>query len=83
MTSTSFHCCASCVHFEVRKNLINKSLGCESIKPLVDNEIGKLNAKGNITYLCSRLGFETKPKHQFNCWTPKEEVVKLMNKKKC
>jgi hypothetical protein len=34
-----------------------------------------------ITYKCSRLGYETKPTHKFNCWTPKEKVIKLMKKR--
>jgi hypothetical protein len=29
---------------------------------------------------CSRLGFATEPKYQFNCWDPKEQVRKLMEK---
>jgi hypothetical protein len=34
-----------------------------------------------VIYKCSRLGFETKPTHKFNCWTPKEQVLKLMKKR--
>ncbi|GLB57919.1 hypothetical protein [Cytobacillus sp. NCCP-133] len=33
-------------------------------------------------YNCSRLGYETKPDYQFDCWTPKEHVVRLMEKRK-
>ncbi len=29
---------------------------------------------------CERLGYETKPHYQFNCWHPKPEVRKLMQK---
>ncbi|MGZ4123847.1 MAG: hypothetical protein ACXVOI_11675 [Tumebacillaceae bacterium] len=29
---------------------------------------------------CSRLGFATHPKYQFNCWSPKANVRKLMEK---
>jgi len=29
---------------------------------------------------CSRLGYETDPKWKFNCWTPKEEVKRLIEK---
>ncbi|MYL35623.1 hypothetical protein GLW08_10075 [Pontibacillus yanchengensis] len=29
---------------------------------------------------CERLGYETNPKWQFNCWTPTETVKKLMDK---
>jgi hypothetical protein len=36
---------------------------------------------GKVIYKCSRLGYETKPSHQFNCWTPKEHVLKLMKKR--
>jgi len=35
--------------------------------------------KGLYTY-CRRLGYETKPYYQFNCWTPKPNVRKLMEK---
>ncbi|MFC4183989.1 hypothetical protein [Saccharococcus thermophilus] len=35
--------------------------------------------KGLYTY-CQRLGYETKPHYQFNCWTPKPNVQKLMEK---
>ncbi|WP_096154329.1 MULTISPECIES: hypothetical protein [Bacillus] len=31
---------------------------------------------------CKRLGYETKAHYQFTCWTPKEEVKKLMDKEK-
>lgn len=27
---------------------------------------------------CARLGFDTHPAHQFNCWNPKDNVRKLM-----
>lgn len=33
-----------------------------------------------MKYYCSRLKYETNPKYQFNCWTPKERVRKLMEK---
>ncbi|SDJ57886.1 hypothetical protein [Salimicrobium halophilum] len=29
---------------------------------------------------CERLGFDTKPTYQFNCWDPKERVKKAMEK---
>ncbi|KAB2338258.1 hypothetical protein F7731_01450 [Cytobacillus depressus] len=35
-----------------------------------------------MTYRCKRLGYETKPNYQFQCWTPKEHVKKLMEKRK-
>ncbi|WP_317987116.1 hypothetical protein [Sutcliffiella rhizosphaerae] len=31
-------------------------------------------------YHCSRLGYDTRPHYQFNCWQPKENVLKLMEK---
>ncbi|MBM6619310.1 hypothetical protein [Bacillus suaedaesalsae] len=34
-----------------------------------------------VSFRCSRLGFATNPKYQFNCWTPKENVVQLMKKR--
>ncbi|WP_197277530.1 hypothetical protein [Bacillus sp. FJAT-27245] len=34
-----------------------------------------------MNYYCSRLGYKTKPTYKFNCWTPKEHVQELMNKK--
>ncbi|WP_180953467.1 hypothetical protein [Bacillus sp. T33-2] len=37
---------------------------------------------GVVKYYCSRLNYETKTHYQFNCWTPKEHVVKLMEKRK-
>ncbi|MFC3884877.1 hypothetical protein ACFOU2_15950 [Bacillus songklensis] len=35
-----------------------------------------------MTYFCSRLGYETDPKYQFNCWSPTETVRKLIEKEK-
>nr|WP_082195831.1 hypothetical protein [Neobacillus vireti] len=34
-----------------------------------------------IKYYCSRLGYETKTTYKFNCWSPKDHVIRLMNKK--
>ncbi|WP_449622284.1 hypothetical protein [Robertmurraya sp. Marseille-Q9965] len=34
-----------------------------------------------MKYHCSRLGYETKPSYQFDCWSPKETVRKLMEKR--
>ncbi|MED4300066.1 hypothetical protein ABEP13_04445 [Geobacillus stearothermophilus] len=36
-------------------------------------------ADGLYTY-CRRLGYETKPNYRFNCWTPKPNVRRLMEK---
>ncbi|HEU4965300.1 MAG TPA: hypothetical protein VFV52_15835 [Bacilli bacterium] len=33
-----------------------------------------------MRYFCSRLGFDTMPNYQFNCWNPKDNVRKLMEK---
>ncbi|PSL42432.1 hypothetical protein B0H94_11536 [Salsuginibacillus halophilus] len=33
-----------------------------------------------MKYHCIRLGYETKPTYQFNCWEPKPTVKKLMEK---
>ncbi|MBB6452313.1 hypothetical protein HNQ94_000758 [Salirhabdus euzebyi] len=33
-------------------------------------------------YTCKRLGYDTKPTYQFNCWNPKPHVKKLMEKEK-
>ncbi len=41
-----------------------------------------LKKKGSILYRCSRLGYETKPDYKFNCWEPKEQVRKLIEKHK-
>ncbi|WP_240628558.1 hypothetical protein [Bacillus salacetis] len=35
---------------------------------------------GKMLYHCKRLGFETKPEYQFNCWNPKDHIRKLMKK---
>ncbi|MCD7033430.1 hypothetical protein LRR81_04245 [Metabacillus sp. GX 13764] len=36
---------------------------------------------GGMEYLCSRLGFQTKPEYSFDCFTPSEKVKKLMQKR--
>jgi len=33
---------------------------------------------GTTRYQCARLGYETAPKYQFNCWQPKPHVQKLI-----
>ena len=38
-------------------------------------------AEGRMIYRCSRLGFGTKPDYSFDCWSPKESVKKLMEKR--
>lgn len=37
---------------------------------------------GKMNYRCKRLGYDTRPNYQFNCWTPKEQVLKLIEKEK-
>lgn len=39
-------------------------------------------ADGHMRYRCQRLGYDTKPDYKFNCWTPKENVKKLMEKRR-
>jgi hypothetical protein len=46
---------------------------CENFRVVKENK--------KISYSCSRLGFDTKPNYKFNCWVPKEQVKKLINKK--
>lgn len=36
--------------------------------------------ESGVRYRCSRLGYETKPSYQFNCWNPRETVLWLMRK---
>ncbi|WP_139070174.1 hypothetical protein [Bacillus sp. FJAT-27225] len=36
---------------------------------------------GGMNYFCSRLGYETKPTYKFNCWSPKDQIIKLMQKR--
>lgn len=33
---------------------------------------------GRLLSRCLRLGYETNPKYQFNCWDPKERVQERM-----
>ncbi|WP_236560891.1 hypothetical protein [Pontibacillus sp. HMF3514] len=35
-----------------------------------------------VKRFCSRLGYETDPTWKFNCWTPKENVKKLIEKER-
>lgn len=37
--------------------------------------------KCGMQYRCKRLGFDTKPSYSFNCWNPKDHVLKLMKKR--
>nr|WP_082129759.1 hypothetical protein [Aneurinibacillus tyrosinisolvens] len=33
-----------------------------------------------INYFCKRLGYNTNPNYRFDCWDPKENVSRLMEK---
>lgn len=33
-----------------------------------------------MVYFCSRLGYETKTDYVFDCWEPKENILKLIKK---
>lgn len=35
---------------------------------------GIIRQEKNISFQCNRLGYNTDPKYQFHCWTPKERV---------
>nr|WP_081734007.1 hypothetical protein [Halalkalibacter akibai] len=35
---------------------------------------------GGMKYSCIRLGFETKTTYTFDCWDPKDNVKKLIQK---
>jgi hypothetical protein len=35
---------------------------------------------GKMQYHCERLGYETRPDYQFNCWNPKDHIRDLMKK---
>ncbi|WP_231373234.1 MULTISPECIES: hypothetical protein [Bacillaceae] len=39
-----------------------------------------VKTSANMIYRCRRLGFETNPSYRFNCWDPKDNVRKLMEK---
>ncbi|PLR77208.1 hypothetical protein CU633_11725 [Bacillus sp. V3-13] len=54
---SSFHACATCIHFQAART------------------------SKKMNYLCRRLGYETRPDYRFNCWTPKEHVKKLIEKR--
>ncbi|MCD5323092.1 hypothetical protein LQ226_04980 [Pontibacillus sp. HN14] len=36
--------------------------------------------KGRVKRFCKRLGYETDPRWKFDCWTPKDHVLRLMKK---
>ncbi|MBP3951169.1 hypothetical protein [Bacillus suaedae] len=36
--------------------------------------------QNGMYYGCKRLGFETKPSYQFDCWNPKEHIKSLIAK---
>ncbi|KAB7709239.1 hypothetical protein F9802_02190 [Bacillus aerolatus] len=55
------------------KNRFHACATCRHFQP-VKQEKG-------MRYFCSRLQYETKPNYKFNCWDPKDEVIKLMKKR--
>ena len=36
---------------------------------------------GKSTPICTRLGFDTQPHYQFNCWDPKPRVKEAMERR--
>ncbi|UAC47016.1 hypothetical protein K6959_09565 [Bacillus aquiflavi] len=54
----------------------NKFHACASCVHFRAQRIG-----AKMKYECARLRYETNPKYQFNCWTPKGSVKKLMEKR--
>lgn len=51
-----YHCCATCIHYVIRKESPEK-------------------------FFCRRLGYATKPKYRFDCWTPKNNILfRIYNK---
>ncbi|WP_238941751.1 hypothetical protein [Bacillus sp. REN10] len=40
-----------------------------------------IKGESGMNYMCSRLGFATKPDYTFDCWDPKEQVKQLMEKR--
>lgn len=40
-----------------------------------------LKLERGMKYRCKRLGYETMPHYQFNCWEPHERAVKAMKSK--
>jgi hypothetical protein len=45
----------------------------------INFEINK--SQSRVAYRCNRLGFDTKPSYSFDCWTPKPQVIALMEKR--
>ena len=37
-------------------------------------------AEGGMIYRCVRLGFDTKTTYTFDCWDPKDQVKRLIEK---
>lgn len=32
-----------------------------------------------MRYTCIRLGFETRPEYKFDCWNPREDILKKID----
>ena len=41
---------------------------------------GSEKTKNGMLYMCKRLGFQTDPRYKFECWNPKEQVRRLMER---
>lgn len=50
---------------------------CATCRHFAINKTGE-----RIIPYCARLGYETKPDYQFNCWDPKERVKQAMKKER-
>jgi hypothetical protein len=40
----------------------------------------QIKKEEGVSYFCKRLGYATKPEYRFNCWSPKDNVRRLMQK---
>lgn len=58
------------------KEIINHFHACATCR-----HFQPVKEEKGIRYYCARLKYETKPGYQFNCWDPKDQVVKLLKKK--
>lgn len=75
-----YHYCATCEHFEVIKHSVSTGT-CQTSHTSQKPQTSQKSHQSRTTYRCSRLGYETKPKYQFKCWSPKQNVKKIMKKR--
>jgi hypothetical protein len=40
----------------------------------------QIKKEEGVSYFCKRLGYATKPEYRFKCWSPKDNVRRLMQK---